>query len=213
MNFDKKINKIKSQTKRAQLIVVTKKQSIKNIKNIYQIGQRNFGENKVQDLLKKQQQLPNDINWHMIGHLQSNKVKLITPFIHMIQSVDSLKLIKIINSCGEKNQRIINCLIQIKIAKEDTKYGFSIKEARQILSTDILSKYNYINIKGIMGMASFTTNNNQIKNEFKLMKQLFDSCPPKYKILSMGMSNDYITAYQEGSNMIRIGSAIFQKNY
>jgi len=210
MNFEKNIKKIQSQTKKAQLVVVTKNQSLKNIKNIYQIGYKNFGENKVQDLLKKKQKLPSDINWHMIGHLQSNKVKLIAPFIHMIQSVDSLKLIKTINSCGEKNQRIINCLIQIKIAEENTKHGFSLKEAKQILRTDILSQYNYISVKGIMGMASFTTNSNQIKNEFKLMKQLFDSCSPKYKILSMGMSNDYIIAYEAGSNMIRVGSAIFK---
>lgn len=210
MNFEKNIKKIQNQTKKAQLVVVTKNQSVENIKNIYKIGERNFGENKVQDLLKKQQQLPNDINWHMIGHLQTNKVKLITPFIHMIQSVDSLKLINRINSCGEKHQRVINCLIQIKIANEETKYGFNIKEAKQILTTDILSKYNYINIKGIMGMASFSANTNQIKNEFKLMKQLFDSCNNKYKILSMGMSNDYILAYNTGSNMIRVGSAIFQ---
>ena len=210
MNFEKNIEKIQGQTKKAQLIVVTKNQSLKNIKRIYQIGHRNFGENKVQDLLKKKQQLPHDINWHMIGHLQSNKVKLIAPFIHMIQSVDSLKLIKTINNCGEKNQRIINCLIQIKIAEEDTKHGFSITEATQMLRTDILSQYNYISVKGIMAMASFTANINQIKKEFKLMKQLFDSCRPKYKILSMGMSNDYTIAYEAGSNMIRVGSAIFK---
>ena len=211
MNFEKNIKTIKNQSKQAQLVVVTKNQSLQNINNIYKIGERNFGENKVQDLLKKQQELPNDINWHMIGHLQTNKVKLITPFIHMIQSVDSLKLIKKINSCGEQDERIINCLIQIKIAEEDTKYGFSIKEAKEILTTDILSKYRYISVQGIMGMASFSTNTNQIKNEFKLMKQLFDACNNKYPILSMGMSNDYIIAYQAGSNMIRVGSAIFQK--
>ena len=210
MNFEKNIKKIQNQTKKAQLVVVTKNQSIQNIKNIYKIGERNFGENKVQDLLKKKTQLPNDINWHMIGHLQTYKVKLVTRLIHMIQSVDSLKLIKEINRCGEKHQRIINCLIQIKIAEEETKYGFSIKEAKKILTTDMLSKYNYINVKGIMGMASFSTNTNQLKNEFKLMKQLFDSCKNKYKILSMGMSNDYILAYKTGSNMIRVGSAIFQ---
>jgi uncharacterized pyridoxal phosphate-containing UPF0001 family protein len=117
MNFEKNIKTIKNQSKQAQLVVVTKNQSLQNINNIYKIGERNFGENKVQDLLKKQQELPNDINWHMIGHLQTNKVKLITPFIHMIQSVDSLKLIKKINSCGEQDERIINCLIQIKIAE------------------------------------------------------------------------------------------------
>ncbi|MAZ58436.1 MAG: YggS family pyridoxal phosphate-dependent enzyme [Flavobacteriales bacterium] len=213
MNFEKNIKTIKNQSKQAQLVVVTKNQSLQNINNIYKIGERNFGENKVQDLLKKQQELPNDINWHMIGHLQTNKVKLITPFIHMIQSVDSLKLIKKINSCGEQDERIINCLIQIKIAEEDTKYGFSIKEAKEILTTDILSKYRYISVQGIMGMASFSTNTNQIKNEFKLMKQLFDACKNKYPILSMGMSNDYIIAYQAGSNMLRVGSAIFQKTY
>ena len=210
MNAEKNIKKIYNNTKTAKLIVVTKNQSIQNVQHIYKIGERHFGENKVQDLLRKQQQLPNDINWHMIGHLQTNKVKLITPFIHMIQSVDSLKLIEKINSCGQKNQRIINCLIQIKIAEEDTKYGFTIKEAREILNTDILSKYNYINIKGIMGMASFTTNTNQIKNEFKLMKKLFDACQKKYTILSMGMSKDYLLAYKAGSNMIRVGSAIFE---
>ena len=210
MNAEKNIKKIYNNTKTAKLIVVTKNQSIQNVQHIYKIGERHFGENKVQDLLRKQQQLPNDINWHMIGHLQTNKVKLITPFIHMIQSVDSLKLIEKINSCGQKNQRIINCLIQIKIAEEDTKYGFTIKEAREILNTDILSKYNYINIKGIMGMASFTTNTNQIKNEFKLMKKLFDACQKKYTILSMGMSKDYLLAYKAGSNMIRVGPAIFE---
>ena len=210
MNFERNIKKIKNKTKTAQLIVVTKHQSIQNIKNIYEIGERNFGENKVQDLLIKQKQLPNDIKWHLIGHLQTNKVKLIAPFIHMIQSVDSLKLIKTINRYAEQHQRIINCLIQIKIAQEDTKYGFTIEDAIQILNTNILSKYKHINIQGIMGMASFTKNKNQIREEFKILKQVFDSFQEKHTILSMGMSNDYILAYKSGSNMIRIGSAIFQ---
>ena len=210
MKPKKIISDIKKKSRNAELIVVTKLQSLTAIKEVYNIGERNFGENKVQDLIKKRDMLPNDVKWHMIGHLQTNKVKMIAPFIHMIQSVDSLKLIKEINKQAEKNRRIINCLIQIKIAKEPTKFGFGLKEATQFLNSDLQEKYPNINIAGIMGMASFTENQNQIEEEFRLIARLHKTLPKKQSILSIGMSRDYKLAIRLGSNMIRIGSRIFK---
>ena len=210
MNIKKNIEKIKKQAHQAQLVVVTKKQSLEDITRVYELGEREFGENKVQDLLQKKEKLPNNIKWHMIGHLQTNKVKFIAPFIHLIQSVDSIKLLEKINYYGKINDRKINCLIQIKVAKEDSKHGFSKKDAQQLLSSNYQDKYSNTIIKGIMGMSSFTDDPDIIKNEFIELKNIFNKIKIPNKILSIGMSNDYKIAYKIGSNMIRIGSAIFK---
>ena len=210
MNLESNINDIKTKAQGAQLIVVTKYQTIENIKKIYQLGERQFGENKVQDLMKKKSQLPNDIQWHMIGHLQKNKVKLIAPFIHTIQSVDTIDLLQKINQYAEKNNRKINCLIQIKIAQEVSKFGFNIDAAKKLLNSNYVSEYPHLNINGIMAMATFTSNKNQIKSEFDSLLNIKKLIKHQNPILSIGMSHDYQLAYKSGSNMIRIGSAIFQ---
>ena len=210
MNLESNINDIKTKAQGAQLIVVTKYQTIENIKKIYQLGERQFGENKVQDLMKKKSQLPNDIQWHMIGHLQKNKVKLIAPFIHTIQSVDTIDLLKKINQYAEKNNRKINCLIQIKIAQEVSKFGFNIDAAKKLLNSNYVFEYPHLNINGIMAMATFTSNKNQIKSEFDSLLNIKKLIKHQNPILSIGMSHDYQLAYKSGSNMIRIGSAIFQ---
>ena len=211
MNIQKNINHIKKDIEKAQLVVVTKKQTINDIKKVYATGEKNFGENRVNELLLKKDLLPNDIKWHMIGHLQTNKVKLITPFIHLIQSVDSIKLLNKINECGKQEDRIINCLIQIKIAEETTKYGFNRKDSIELLNSDYSNKYPYVRIQGLMGMASFTQNKHTIASEFKEIKELCNNIKFHNKTLSIGMSNDYKIAYQIGSNMVRIGSLIFKK--
>ena len=210
MKLESNINDIKTKAQGAQLIVVTKYQTIENIKKIYQLGERQFGENKVQDLMKKKSQLPNDIQWHMIGHLQKNKVKLIAPFIHTIQSVDTIDLLKKINQYAEKNNRKINCLIQIKIAQEVSKFGFNIDAAKKLLNSIYVFEYPHLNINGIMAMATFTSNKNQIKSEFDSLLNIKKLIKHQNPILSIGMSHDYQLAYKSGSNMIRIGSAIFK---
>ena len=209
MTYKEKINKIKNETQNAQLIVVTKNQSSNKIKQIYNLGERDFGENRVQTLMEKYKILPNDIKWHMIGHLQTNKVKYITPFIYLIQSVDSLKLLKKINESALINKRKVNCLLQVKISSEKSKYGFEPKEVLEILSAEHKSNFPNVDIQGIMGMSSLTNNSDQIRIEFEKINQIFRSLSPNKKILSIGMSNDYQIAYEAGSNMIRIGSYIF----
>ena len=204
------IAKIKHTAKGAKLIVVTKNQNIQNIQKIYKLGEREFGENRVKDLIEKKNLLPNDINWHMIGHLQTNKVKLIASFIHLIQSVDSIRLLEVINDCAIKHDRKINCLIQIKVSNEKSKYGFNTKDALELFSSNYQKKYSNIIIKGIMAMGSLTKNKQQTNQEFELVRSIFNQIKPKKKILSMGMSNDYKIAYQNGANMIRIGSLIFK---
>jgi len=210
MSIESNINIIKKKAQNAQLIVVTKYQNIDNIKKVYQLGERHFGENKVQDLIQKKEQLASDIKWHMIGHLQKNKVKLIAPFIHMIQSVDSIDLLKKINYHAEQNNRKINCLIQIKIAQETSKFGFNIDIARQLFCSNYLTEYPSINICGIMGMATYTNNKEQIKKEFQPLRVIKNLIKQQNSILSIGMSHDYEIAVKSGSNMIRVGSAIFQ---
>ena len=165
MSIRSNINDIKKATPNAQLVIVTKYQNLDNIKKVYNIGEREFGENKVQDLIIKRNQLANDIKWHMIGHLQKNKVKLIAPFIYMIQSIDSIELLKIIDQNAKKYDRTINCLIQIKIAKEVSKFGFNIEEAKALLNSNYEEQYKNINIRGLMGIATFTTNKEQIKKQ------------------------------------------------
>jgi len=212
MNLQTNIEKIKNYAKNAELIVVTKKQDVSTIHKIYNLGERQFGENRVNDLIEKKNKLPNDIKWHMIGHLQKNKVKFIIPFIYMIQSVDSIKLLEIINNYAQKNNKIIRCLIQIKIAKEHTKFGFKPQEAIRFLQSNYTIEFPNITICGIMGMASFTKEKHQIKSEFESIKKIYNTSLKSSlseKILSIGMSQDYKIAYQTGSNMIRIGSQIF----
>lgn len=195
------------------LIAVSKTKPNELIQEAYNAGQRNFGENYVQELVDKHEQLPKDINWHFIGHLQSNKVKYIAPFVYLIHGVDSFKLLKEIDKEGKKNDRVINCLLQIYIAKEETKFGLDFDEAKAILLGEELKLLKNVCIKGFMAMASNTDNTEQIKKEFKSLYQ-FSKQFPELKSLSYGMSSDYKIAMEEGSNMIRIGSSIFgERNY
>lgn len=198
------------------LVAVSKTQSIETILQAYDSGHRVFGENKVQELVKKFEALPMDIEWHMIGHMQTNKVKYITPFVHLIHSVDSHKLLVEINKQGQKCDRVINCLLQIHIATEETKFGFSEEEVVKLIKEVSPSMFPFIKILGLMGMASFTKNKDQVRNEFRRLKTFFEtlkvtSLPDNIvmKELSMGMSSDYTIALEEGSTMIRIGSDIF----
>ena len=198
-------------------VAVSKTKPVDDIEKIYNLGHKEFGENKVQELLEKYDKLPKDIKWHMIGHLQTNKIKKVIPIISLIHSVDSLKLLKKINNEAIKINKVISCLLQINISNENNKYGFSIDQIREIFNNEILKDFKFIRIKGLMGMASFTENKNQIRIEFNNLKKIFDELKikyPKLKIISMGMSGDYKIAIEEGSNMIRIGSKIFGKrNY
>ena len=198
-------------------VAVSKTKPVAEIEKIYNLGHKEFGENKVQELLEKYDKLPKDIKWHMIGHLQTNKIKKLIPIISLIHSVDSLKLLKKINNEAIKINKVISCLLQINISNENNKYGFSIDQIREIFNNETLKDFKFIRIKGLMGMASFTENKNQIRIEFNNLKKIFDELKIKYpelKIISMGMSGDYKIAIEEGSNMIRIGSKIFGKrNY
>ena len=198
-------------------VAVSKTKPVGDIEKIYNLGHKEFGENKVQELLEKYDKLPKDIKWHMIGHLQTNKIKKVIPIISLIHSVDSLKLLKKINNEAIKINKVISCLLQINISNENNKYGFTKDQTREIFNNKILKDFKFIRIKGLMGMASFTENKNQIRIEFKNLKKIFDELKiknPELKIISMGMSGDYKIAIEEGSNMIRIGSKIFGKrNY
>ena len=203
------------QAQNVTLIAVSKIQPVAVIKTLYDLGQKDFGENYVQEIIEKYNALPKDILWHYIGHLQTNKVKYIAPFISLIHGVDSVKLLKEINKQGEKNNRVINCLLQIHIAQEETKFGLNEIELNDILEGADLKNLKYIKICGLMGMASFTENDEKIRNEFQYLKTLFNSYSQlsivncQLSILSMGMSADYTIATEEGSNMVRIGSLIF----
>lgn len=197
-------------------VAVSKTKPIEEITKIYDLGHRNFGENKVQELEFKYESLPKDIKWHMIGHLQSNKVKKVIPLVSLIHSVDSLKLLKTINKESKKIDKTMDCLIQVNISNENSKFGF-IKKELEFLNQDFLNDFKYIKIRGLMGMASFTNNEKQIRKEFQYLKEIFDDFNTSlddFNILSMGMSNDYNIALEYGSNMVRIGSKIFGKrNY
>ena len=190
------------------LVAVSKKKPNSELIDAYNSGQRIFGENKVQELKKKQKELPDDIQWHMIGHLQTNKVKFIAHFISLIHAVDSIKLLKEINKRAKQNNRVIDCLLQVHIAKEKSKFGFNIEEVEKII--DISKGFKNINVKGLMAMATYTKNNKQINEEFKSIADLFKKVKGNnINILSIGMSGDYKLAIHNGSTMIRIGSAIF----
>ena len=194
------------------LVAVSKTKPIADIEEAYAAGQRVFGENKIQEMTAKQEVLPKDIEWHMIGHIQRNKVKYMAEYVALIHGVDSLKLLKEINKQAKKHNRVISCLLQIHIAEEDTKFGFDENELSELIASSDIKQLNNIKIVGLMGMATFTDNNQQIRKEFKQLKSLFEktkSSFPDLSQLSMGMSGDYKIAIEEGSTMIRVGSSIF----
>ncbi len=210
------VNVQESLIENVSLIAVSKTKPASDIQTLYDAGQRAFGENKVQELVEKYEVLPKDIEWHLIGHLQSNKVKYIAPFVHLIHGVDSFKLLKEINKEGGKCKRIIPCLLQFHIAQEETKFGFSFEEAQEMLESNEFVELQNVAIYGVMGMASFTENENQIHEEFQtlhnyfqLIKSHYFKFNPEFKELSMGMSGDYKIAMEEGSTLVRVGSTIF----
>ena len=221
MSIAKNLNKIKNSIpENVCLVAVSKTKPTSAIKEAYDAGQKVFGENKIQEMAAKYEELPKDIEWHMIGHLQSNKVKYMAHFVHLIHGVDRFKTLIEINKQAIKNNRIINCLLQVKIAREETKFGLSFNEVQDLLSSEEIKKLENINIVGLMGMASFTEDESIIRTEFKTLKKYFDILKEHNSIninlskLSMGMSGDYKIAIEEGSTMIRVGSAIFgTRNY
>lgn len=194
-----------------QLVAVSKTHSAESVKVLYDAGQRIFGENKVQEMLEKMQELPDDIQWHLIGHLQTNKVKYIAPFVSVIQSVDSEKLLHEINRQAEKNNRKIDVLLQVKIASEDTKTGLEVSETKELFLKWLQGEFPHVEIIGLMGMATFTEDANVVKHEFQFLKRLYDqlSLQKKLTTLSMGMSDDFRLAIECDANSVRIGSAIF----
>jgi hypothetical protein len=199
-----------------KLVAVSKTKPVSNIIEAYNAGQRSFGENRVQELLNKKDLLPKDIEWHLIGHLQSNKVKYVVPFIAMIQSVDTLKLLITVNDEARKAGRVIDCLLQIHIASEETKFGFSMKELTDYFGSDRVKGMNNVKICGVMGMATFTPDAGQVSREFRYLRECFNSLKINYfktegyfREISMGMSGDYEIAVREGSTMVRVGSLIF----
>ncbi len=201
-----------------KLVAVSKTKPVDEILKIYNLGQRDFGENKVQELVNKQPNLPQDIRWHFIGHLQSNKVRYIAPFVQLIHSIDSLKLLSEVNKQALKNNRIIDCLLQMYIASEETKFGLDIKESEQLLNSEEYKSMKHIRICGLMGMATFTNDESLIRKEFGNLKSIHNLLGEKFfsdrtyfTEISMGMSDDYRIAIEEGSTIVRIGSAIFGK--
>lgn len=217
MSIREKIQKIKSfLPEGVKLIAVSKHRSVEIVLEAYNAGQRIFGENRVKELMSKQPSLPADIEWHFIGTLQTNKVKYIAPFISMIQSVDTLRLIQEINRQAEKQARKIRVLIEVHIAEEAEKHGFTVEECRQLFKSKALSQLSYIQVCGLMGMATFTDDTEQIGREFGLLHSLFDEIKALpdtdrslFTELSMGMSDDYLIALEKGSTMVRIGTALF----
>ena len=214
-NYQRLINELGD---KATLVAVSKFKTVEDIMELYELGQRDFGENYVQELTEKQILLPKDIRWHFIGHLQSNKLKFITPFIHLIESIDSFKLLAELNKQSKKAGRVIDCLLQIHIAREETKFGLDENELHQLI-TEILNgggeEWQHIRVKGLMGMASFSDNEQQVRSEFRKLKALYDKYTGisatiiKFSTLSMGMSGDYTLAIEEGSNVVRVGSLLF----
>ena len=198
------------------LVAVSKTKPVEDLQEAYNAGQRIFGENKVQEMTSKYELLPKDIQWHLIGHLQTNKVKYIAPYVSLIHSIDSEKLLREVNKEAKKNNRIISCLLQFHIAEEETKFGFSFDEAKELIESEAFLNFQNIQIVGIMGMASFTENEQQIRNEFQTLHDYFQVLKshyfkfnPDFKEISMGMSGDYKIAIEHGSTMIRVGSTIF----
>lgn len=202
------------------LVAVSKTKPLSDILEAYNAGQRIFGENRVQEMVEKEEELPKDIQWHMIGHVQRNKVKYMAGFVELIHGVDNFKLLKEINKQAKQHDRTINCLLQIKIAEEDSKFGMSVQEAEELIQSDQFAKLKHICIVGVMGMATFTDDKNQVEQEFKILKSAFDHLSTltvahcNFKTISMGMSGDYPIALTCGSNMVRVGSRIFgDRNY
>ena len=221
MSIQSNINSLLSELpENVKLIAVSKTKPVEDIMAAYQAGQRIFGENKVQDLVAKQPHLPKDIDWHFIGHMQTNKVKYLAPFINLIHAVDSLKLLKEINKQAFKNNRIINYLLQFHIAQETTKFGLSLDEAHEIILSELFPSLENVNIVGVMGMSTFTSNTEVVRSEFQTLHKIFHQLNDKYfadkkdfKEISMGMSGDYKIAIEEGSTMVRIGTSIFGERY
>lgn len=221
MSIKDNLQRIKSSLpEQVTLVAVSKTKSVSEIMEAYDAGQRIFGENKIQEMVDKESQMPKDIEWHMIGHVQRNKVKYMAEFVSLIHGVDNFKLLKEIDKQAKKHDRTINCLLQIKIADEDSKFGMTYKEAQEILQSDAFSALHNIAIVGVMGMATFTEDEHQIENEFRKLKSIFEDLktlePKNYhlKTISMGMSGDYQTAIACGSTMVRVGSRIFgERNY
>ncbi|MFI1743445.1 YggS family pyridoxal phosphate-dependent enzyme [Thalassobellus sediminis] len=221
MSIQKKLNHIKSKLpEHVTLVAVSKTKPVSDLMEAYNAGQRIFGENKIQEITEKYEVMPKDIEWHMIGHVQSNKVKYMAPFVSLIHGVDNFKLLKEINKQAKKHDRIIDCLFQIKIASEDSKFGMTHSQVSEILQSKEFSALKNIRIIGLMGMATFTDNENQVKNEFNLLKSTFNDLKQlktanyKLQTISMGMSGDYQLAIDCGSTMVRVGSSIFGvRNY
>ena len=216
MSIKENLLKIKSSLpENVTLVAVSKTKPIANLLEAYNAGQRIFGENKIQEMTEKWEEMPKDIQWQMIGHIQTNKVKFMAPFVSLIHGVDSLKLLEEINKQALKNNRIIDCLLQIHIAEEETKFGLNEDELKDLLASETFKNLNNIKIIGLMGMATFTENQDQIKKEFEHLKSIFDTIKSlsivdcQLSILSMGMSGDYQLAISCGSTMVRIGSSIF----
>ena len=213
MSIANNLHKIKSEIpKNVTLVAVSKTKPICDILEAYEADQRIFGENKIQEMVDKYDDLPKDIKWHMIGHLQRNKVKYMAHFVDLIHGVDSLKTLKEINKQALKHQRTINCLLQVKISEEESKFGLPSKEVESILNSDEFQNLKNIKVVGLMGMASFTSDATQVSQEFRLLKTIYDNLSTNNQnltTLSMGMSGDYNIAINEGSNMIRVGSSIF----
>jgi hypothetical protein len=218
MSIADNIKRLKNETGpiNVSLMVVSKTKPVEEVKEAYDAGQRLFGENVVQELVEKYEHLPKDIQWHLIGHLQSNKVKYIAPFISMIQSVDSLKLLEEINKYAEKNDRVIDCLLQVHIADEETKFGLGFDEVIELLRSEELPALKHVRICGLMGIATNTDNEKQVKEEFYELRTFFDGIKQSFfrkestfDTLSMGMSSDYKIAIEQGSTMVRLGSTIF----
>jgi pyridoxal phosphate enzyme (YggS family) len=203
------------------LIAVSKTKPVSDLQEAYDAGQRIFGENKALEMRDKHQVLPNDIQWHFIGHLQTNKIKYIAPFVTLIHAIDSLSLLGAVNKEAAKNNRVIDCLLQFHIAQEETKFGLDMEEAKSMLESESYKNLNNINICGVMGMATFTDNAAQVRDEFKNLKNIFETLKENYfkendsfKEISMGMSDDYPIAIEEGATMVRVGSKIFgARNY
>ncbi len=217
MSISENIKSFKSNLpKNITLVAVSKTKPVTDLMEAYTAGQRIFGENKIQEMEAKWQEMPKDVEWHMIGHVQRNKVKYMAPFVSLIHAVDSLKLLKEINKQAKKHDRAINCLLQIKIAEEDSKFGMTEAEALSLLSSEEIKDFCNINVIGLMGMATFTDDTDQLRKEFQKLKGFYNSLKDQnnFKVLSMGMSSDYELAIEEGSTMIRVGSAIFgERNY
>ena len=213
MNISENIQKYKEELGQGiTLVAISKTKPISKLSDAYNAGQRIFGENKIQEMTEKWEVLPKDIQWHMVGNVQRNKVKYMAPYVNLIHTVDSLKLLKEINKEAKKNQRSISCLLQIKIAEEESKFGISADEAKEILNSEEYSKMQNVEIIGLMGMATFTEDLEQVGKEFQALNSVFKEFKkdfPQLKTLSMGMSGDYKIAVECGSNMVRIGSAIF----